>query len=250
MIKFFRRIRQQLIGEGRLGKYLAYAIGEIILVVIGILIALQINSWNSFQKDRAIEREYLERLVEDLKTDTFYHIFIIDLAEEKKRNIEFILPYLTDHSMEIRDTLKFMNALIVSSDLGWNHGRVLTATVDELRSTGNFSLIENTSLRSKIAEYYHFAYDERIRVDKRRGNYPHEIYRLVPRTTDEEGHEFSFRNDFIPSNEIIKSIRKSNLKKCVIAELNLAQFIIIRQRVLLDHSKTLLIEIEKEIDKK
>ena len=46
MIKFFRKIRQQLLAENRLGKYLIYALGEIVLVVIGILIALQINNWN------------------------------------------------------------------------------------------------------------------------------------------------------------------------------------------------------------
>lgn len=46
MIKFFRKIRQNLITEGKTGKYLKYAVGEVVLVVIGILIALQINNWN------------------------------------------------------------------------------------------------------------------------------------------------------------------------------------------------------------
>ena len=46
MLKFFRRIRQKLIAENKVGKYLIYAIGEIVLVVIGILIALWINNWN------------------------------------------------------------------------------------------------------------------------------------------------------------------------------------------------------------
>ena len=50
MIKFFRHIRQQLLGEGKTGKYLKYAIGEIFLVVIGILLALQINNWNETRK--------------------------------------------------------------------------------------------------------------------------------------------------------------------------------------------------------
>ena len=50
MIKFFRRIRQRLLAENKISKYLLYAIGEIVLVVIGILIALQINNWNEEQK--------------------------------------------------------------------------------------------------------------------------------------------------------------------------------------------------------
>jgi len=50
MIKFFRKIRYDLMGKNKTGKYLKYAIGEIILVVIGILIALQINNWNESKK--------------------------------------------------------------------------------------------------------------------------------------------------------------------------------------------------------
>ncbi|MGB5203859.1 MAG: DUF6090 family protein, partial [Eudoraea sp.] len=50
MIKFFRRIRQSLLTENKIGQYLKYAIGEILLVVIGILIALQINNWNEVKK--------------------------------------------------------------------------------------------------------------------------------------------------------------------------------------------------------
>ncbi|MGB5318748.1 DUF6090 family protein [Eudoraea sp.] len=57
MIKFFRRIRQQLLKENNLSKYLLYAIGEIVLVVIGILIALQINNWNQENKESLVEKQ-------------------------------------------------------------------------------------------------------------------------------------------------------------------------------------------------
>ncbi|WP_425287337.1 DUF6090 family protein [Lutimonas vermicola] len=53
MIKFFRKIRQKTLTENKFSKYLLYAIGEIILVVIGILIALQINNYNELNKQRA-----------------------------------------------------------------------------------------------------------------------------------------------------------------------------------------------------
>lgn len=53
MIKFFRKIRQKLLSENKFSKYLLYAIGEIILVVIGILIALSINNWNENRKQKA-----------------------------------------------------------------------------------------------------------------------------------------------------------------------------------------------------
>jgi len=67
MIKFFRKIRQRLLTENKFSKYLIYAIGEILLVVIGILIALQINNWNEGNKERIKEREILVDLVENLE---------------------------------------------------------------------------------------------------------------------------------------------------------------------------------------
>ena len=67
MIKFFRKIRQQLLAENRLGKYLIYALGEIVLVVIGILIALQINNWNEAKKTTLVETEMLKNLMSDLQ---------------------------------------------------------------------------------------------------------------------------------------------------------------------------------------
>ncbi len=69
MIKFFRRIRQQLLSEGRFSKYLIYALGEILLVVIGILIALQINTWNESRKAHQLGQEYLKGIKSDLTND-------------------------------------------------------------------------------------------------------------------------------------------------------------------------------------
>ena len=67
MIKFFRRIRKQLLYQNRFSKYLIYAIGEIVLVVIGILIALSINNWNENKKDSVLEHELLTNLVATLE---------------------------------------------------------------------------------------------------------------------------------------------------------------------------------------
>jgi hypothetical protein len=67
MIKFFRKIRQKMLTENKFSKYLLYAVGEIILVVIGILIALQINDWNQQRKDRNTEQIILKRLQNEYK---------------------------------------------------------------------------------------------------------------------------------------------------------------------------------------
>lgn len=69
MIIFFRKIRQRLLTENKFRKYLIYAIGEIVLVVIGILIALSINNWNENRKLLKSKTEYYKQLVEELNLD-------------------------------------------------------------------------------------------------------------------------------------------------------------------------------------
>jgi hypothetical protein len=69
MIKFFRKIRKNLLSEGKTGKYFKYAIGEIILVVIGILIALGINNWNENRKTEIKIKQFLISLKSDLRND-------------------------------------------------------------------------------------------------------------------------------------------------------------------------------------
>ena len=81
MLTFFRRIRKGLLGDGSTSKYLVYAIGEIALVVIGILIALQINNWNEYRKDRIKEKEILVNLEVCLEKN-------IDLINDFIQNLE------------------------------------------------------------------------------------------------------------------------------------------------------------------
>ncbi|PWI31325.1 hypothetical protein DI383_01250 [Flavobacteriaceae bacterium LYZ1037] len=85
MIKFFRKIRQNLIIENRTSKYFKYAIGEIVLVVIGILIALQINTWNENRKHALAEKEFFKSITKDLNQDL---IFIKHVQASTKPKIE------------------------------------------------------------------------------------------------------------------------------------------------------------------
>src|SRR5210317_1984903 len=70
MIKFFRKIRQQLAYDNNASKYFRYAIGEIVLVVIGILIALGINNWNENRKTKLAEKIVLNNIFENLGIDS------------------------------------------------------------------------------------------------------------------------------------------------------------------------------------
>lgn len=83
MIKFFRKIRQKLLSEGKVGRYFTYAIGEIILVVIGILIALSLNNWNENRKIQNQKKEILSSLNEEFKKN----LSELDLAISSTENV-------------------------------------------------------------------------------------------------------------------------------------------------------------------
>ena len=82
MIKFFRKIRQKLLSENKFSKYFIYAIGEIVLVVIGILIALQINNWNEGNKQRAKEVDLVNALILDLDLKLNENISDLEIGEQ------------------------------------------------------------------------------------------------------------------------------------------------------------------------
>ena len=102
MIKFFRRIRLNLLSEGstgkpawpagrpasRAGRYFKYAIGEIVLVVIGILIALQINNWNEDRKKVGVKASYEASLISDLARDTLMLGKLIDENEKTMESLQ------------------------------------------------------------------------------------------------------------------------------------------------------------------
>ncbi len=92
MIKFFRKIRQNLLSESKTGKYLKYAIGEIVLVVIGILIALSINNWNENKKNVNQARKHLETIKLNLEDDIKQ---AENLLAETETTIEYTNTFLS-----------------------------------------------------------------------------------------------------------------------------------------------------------
>lgn len=82
MIKFFNKIRQKMLTQNKFSNYLLYAFGEILLVVIGILIALQINNWNENNKNRSAEKEYQKELLKDFEINLKKSNAVVNLIED------------------------------------------------------------------------------------------------------------------------------------------------------------------------
>ena len=90
MIKFFRHIRRNLMETGKTGRYFKYAIGEIILVMIGILLALQVNNWNESRKVQTQEFHLATQLLEDAKADS---VFLNQELLFKNKETHYITTY-------------------------------------------------------------------------------------------------------------------------------------------------------------
>jgi len=154
MFKFFRNIRHNMIKNNKTGQYLKYAIGEIILVVIGILIALSINNWNEKRKDRVLEKEYLTRLLEDIKFDiSWSNTYILDRYKRKVESLENGKAYYQGNYV-IKDTLQFLQDIGYGGVFGYAALNLNKNTYNELISTGNLRKIESDKLRNEIVNYY------------------------------------------------------------------------------------------------
>lgn len=93
MIKFFRKIRQNLLMENKTSRYFKYAIGEIILVVIGILIALQINNWYENRKTKVEAEIFVAKIINDLAIDTLNINKLIKRSNESDNEISKFFNY-------------------------------------------------------------------------------------------------------------------------------------------------------------
>ena len=150
MLKFFRKIRQQLLSQNKFNKYLIYAIGEIILVVIGILIAVQINNWNDRRKDQQEEIILLKSLQRDLHSD----MENIQLRMDRKRAMltGFIhcLEILSDKREGTKEEFMQHYEMIMQVD----EITLNTTTFNNLQNNGVIKLIRNKRLADSIVAYY------------------------------------------------------------------------------------------------
>lgn len=148
MIKFFRSIRQNSIQENKSIKYLKYAVGEIVLVVIGILIALQINNWNENRKERQVElrllgeiKANLETTLVNFKSDTLYNARTIAYYREINHYIEDNLHYN-----------KELDSAFAAIGL-WSSPYTINTAYKTLLDKG-IDIIQNQVLKEKIVSFY------------------------------------------------------------------------------------------------
>jgi hypothetical protein len=150
MLTFLRKIRRSFIDSGSARKYLLYAIGEIALVVIGILIALQVNNWNEERKTLVVEEAYLKRLLTDLHTDSLYFIRrLVDSRDE----IDSYYKYIHEAREEQTSGEEF-KSLVNLNSFSSEQLTVNNSTYLEMINAGHLNIIRNDSLKISIIDLY------------------------------------------------------------------------------------------------
>lgn len=144
MLKFFRKIRQDLIAEGKTTKYLKYAIGEIILVVIGILIALQINNWNEGRKESNKERLLLSNLKVEFEDNLNNLDSIAGEVDEVIIALEKVFNHFGTGKPEISESS--MDSLISKALISPNW-RPSVYLLQNLSNSGSISDLKNDKLK-------------------------------------------------------------------------------------------------------
>ena len=151
MIKFFRKIRQNLLSEEKTGKYFKYAIGEIILVVIGILIALSINNWNENRKSRNSEKQYLLALKEEF---SFNKDELKSIMNRNNLNFDYALKILDNTGPENPEITEeefgslLTNSLSIEIQFDPNQG-----VIDEIINSGKLAIFTNKELKFLLSSW-------------------------------------------------------------------------------------------------
>lgn len=234
MIKFFRKIRQNLLSEGKTGKYIKYAIGEIVLVVIGILIALQINNWNENRKEAIIERESYENLLTSLTKDSLELAKIIRLQNQSLVDQNrFIKSNLSDikSSMDIEEiSLSLYNIYDGAYSFFPKYG-----TYNAILSNKGIDILESKKIKSLLIELY---------------DYQCKKYENIDAIID---HQYSF--DFVPFQQrklgfFVNSNFDYNNVNMSLFEDNYEELVMQCQNIntLSIHSYNALLDIQKSVD--
>ncbi len=150
MLRFFRKIRLKLFRENKVTHYLLYALGEIILIVIGILIAMEIGNWNEQRKIRQLELVYLEGLKSEFVQSRAKLQTLIEVNRNVYEDAKKIADYITSQQFPDEQQLSVLMFNAFSYEQAYNPNNSL---LNEVISTGYLKNITNSELRMELSSW-------------------------------------------------------------------------------------------------
>jgi hypothetical protein len=206
-----------------------YAIGELVIVVLGVLIALGVDQWNTDRIERIEELAIIDRLIADLELDLEALQFELRSLDAKEESLERVARAVED---EVADPMSFLRDVIEGANFGWNQMQAQRTTFNELLSSGKFGVIRDAGLRQDVSSYYDLDESSYQRIDERETQYPGISYRLVPRINEgrieaEFGNTLDVEPDIEASEawRIVQEVVESELSSHITAEINFARFV-------------------------
>ena len=151
MIAFLRKIRQTSVNAGKIKSYLLYAAGEIILIVVGILIALQINNWNEEYKDRQLEQAYYCKFLEDINQDQLLLEKLTSENESRIKSNNKLIHLLQQKSPTSKDVNKVAREAITKIRFRF---RPSLSAFEDLKSSGKLTILKDLTIKKQLLNYY------------------------------------------------------------------------------------------------
>ncbi len=146
-----------MLTENKFSKYLLYAIGEIILVVIGILIALGLNNWKDNKATANIEYGYMQNLKEDLNIDIELYNDYLEKNAEIFKIIELMVFQLSQDNFQSTSDESAFNSRIMTTK--WNRVRPVERTFEQMKSSGQLKIISKQIVSDNISDYYNSIFE-------------------------------------------------------------------------------------------
>lgn len=236
-MKLFRKIRQNLLPENKVIKYLIYASGEIVLVVIGIFLALQLNNWNEERKVRDHEAVLLSELRIELNSNRYDIVQTILAIDNSIKSNKVIASRFENH-LPYHDSLASHFANLYS----YTFFIINNTTYDKLKTTG-IDIIQNKELRNLISDLYTFRF---IQIERMENLYMHEHYvNYIKPIYMKEFTTFDWPNS-LEIKDYESFIRNSDIKQILNYTIANLGTIKSRQQALADETERIIGLIDKE----
>ena len=245
MLFILRQLRRSFFQPGKLRTYVDYAIGEILLIVLGILIAMQIGNWNENRLNKVEEQEILGRIIEELVVDKSILEGTINAIEQMIEALDKVEVVFEGEPVE--DNYGFLSHVTKGAQMAWGQPDIRQSTYLELQNSGKFGLIRSVESRDAITSYYDNISQQKKRADSRVNVYGRIAYDLIHREPEQETVvKTGVSEDRY--QEWVESVLGSELKNHIVPLRNRYQLISHKWKLIGEEADELIELINGELD--
>ncbi len=228
-----------------------YAIGELVIVTLGVLVALGIQQWNEERLEKQEEKNILQHLLIDLEVD-LQNLEAQRIAVTEKEESLDRLGAVFAAGGRPDDPALFLQDVVIGANYGWNQNQPRGSTFQEILSSGKFGLVRNAELRRLIADHHSLFSSLYIRADARETEFPQISYKVMPRSRESDRAGIVLGPDRQLSDEdverLVDKVLASQLPEYVVAEKNLARFILRMTADVREKNQLLIARIQEYLD--